>query len=347
MHCICEICKKKVNFKGFASHLKTHNSNREEYFKVKGRKEKYDIVKEANMKNIRSNSPLCIEFYEKRYGDNAQSEFEKRRKERIKKSKEGSLNKRLSMTDDEYKKYLKEKGVKSKNTTLNNLMAEGLTKEEAIARYNLNKSKCSPRTTIYWVNKGFTKEEAVIKVSEYQSKMSPRTTIYWVNKGFTKEEAVDKVSEYQDNMSDNSLLKRGFTYQDIEDYRKEIKEKAFSTRLEKEGITIEEFLSYKNDKQKYYDLVRYYTTRTINKYHITNIEKRGDTSKEDSYHLDHNYSVSEGFNNSILPELIGSVYNLRMIPWRENILKNSKCGITIEQLLENQEKDIHEHKIKI
>jgi hypothetical protein len=42
------------------------------------------------------------------------------------------------------------------------------------------------------------------------------------------------------------------------------------------------------------------------------------------YHLDHKFSVSEGFRNGILPYVIGGVENLEIIPSLENLKKNNK-----------------------
>lgn len=52
-----------------------------------------------------------------------------------------------------------------------------------------------------------------------------------------------------------------------------------------------------------------------------------------AYHLDHIYSVAQGFKNGILPYIIGSIHNLRMTPWRDNIAKGAKCDITIDHLV--------------
>jgi hypothetical protein len=61
------------------------------------------------------------------------------------------------------------------------------------------------------------------------------------------------------------------------------------------------------------------------------------------YHLDHIYSISEGFKNSIPPELIGNIKNLRFIHHKKNIKKgaeiNEEGEKIIKQLLEIYEKN--------
>lgn len=60
---------------------------------------------------------------------------------------------------------------------------------------------------------------------------------------------------------------------------------------------------------------------------LDNIELRG---KE--YHLDHMISKCYGFNNNISSKIIGSIYNLKIIPSSENLSKQKKCSITLEEL---------------
>jgi len=50
------------------------------------------------------------------------------------------------------------------------------------------------------------------------------------------------------------------------------------------------------------------------------------------YHLDHKYSIVEGFKHNILPNVIGSYVNLEVIPVRSNIQKGTDCSITKEEL---------------
>jgi hypothetical protein len=52
------------------------------------------------------------------------------------------------------------------------------------------------------------------------------------------------------------------------------------------------------------------------------------------YHLDHIFSVEEGFKQGISPEIIGHWTNLRMLWHLDNSIKNTKCHITLSQLME-------------
>ena len=53
------------------------------------------------------------------------------------------------------------------------------------------------------------------------------------------------------------------------------------------------------------------------------------------YHLDHIYSIFEGFKNNIPPYIIAHHTNLRMLKSTENISKNIRCDKTQEKLFED------------
>jgi hypothetical protein len=57
---------------------------------------------------------------------------------------------------------------------------------------------------------------------------------------------------------------------------------------------------------------------------LENYNKRGPNGKDGAYTLDHIISIAMGFKKNIDPIIIGSINNLRMIPWRDNIIKGWK-----------------------
>ncbi len=99
-----------------------------------------------------------------------------------------------------------------------------------------------------------------------------------------------------------------------------------------EKIKTLEYQDYMTEKALYYNLVWHYTNLndlTI----LPNIEKRGHHAyNPDAYHLDHRYSISEGFNSGIQPYIIGSIHNLEMIPALANIAKGPDCSIDETEL---------------
>jgi hypothetical protein len=90
-------------------------------------------------------------------------------------------------------------------------------------------------------------------------------------------------------------------------------------------------VKYKNGWDRYEFLTWYYTEKSY-KTHYNEINpnnlKRG---KE--YHLDHKYSINEGFINNISPKIIGGKNNLEIITSYENLKKNKNCSISLNELL--------------
>jgi hypothetical protein len=70
------------------------------------------------------------------------------------------------------------------------------------------------------------------------------------------------------------------------------------------------------------------------KTHFTKINPNG-LRRSNELHLDHIYSISEGFKNNIPPEIIGHWTNLRLIPKIQNSSKGATCHKTKEQLYED------------
>lgn len=65
---------------------------------------------------------------------------------------------------------------------------------------------------------------------------------------------------------------------------------------------------------------------------LPNVEKRGHI-EFGGWHLDHKYSVNEGFLNNVPPEIIGDICNLEMICSHQNVKKQHHCSITLAELL--------------
>jgi len=84
------------------------------------------------------------------------------------------------------------------------------------------------------------------------------------------------------------------------------------------------------DKNLYRDNVVQLSNQNFREYfYIINPLK---LQRGDDYHLDHIYSVVDGFKANILPEIISSPVNLRVISANENQSKNDNSLFTKEQL---------------
>lgn len=76
-----------------------------------------------------------------------------------------------------------------------------------------------------------------------------------------------------------------------------------------------------------------FTTESIKSNSIINLNKRGRLDlNPNAWHLDHKFSIYEGFKHSVPAYIIGSIYNLELIPARKNCGKGKKCSISLEQL---------------
>ncbi len=101
--------------------------------------------------------------------------------------------------------------------------------------------------------------------------------------------------------------------------------------LKKTGLTYKEFQVQLPEFKKYFQKVRTITNQQPLET-LINFEKRGKMGQDGAYNLDHKYSIIEGFKNGVDPELIGHISNLEMLPWKDNLIKQGSCSITINEL---------------
>ena len=106
-----------------------------------------------------------------------------------------------------------------------------------------------------------------------------------------------------------------------------IKEKIRSTN-ENSGYWITE--DQVKDFKSYTKLVWRYTNQNDLSV-LENIDKRAHT--KEGYHLDHKYSIYQGFKDNIDAKIIGNICNLEMLQSGQNLSKNRKCSITKDKLL--------------
>ena len=107
---------------------------------------------------------------------------------------------------------------------------------------------------------------------------------------------------------------------------KESIEKTIQTKIKKGLIWKPDDPQY-DEFKKYRRKVYYWTSKNkLNE--LANFDRRGLLD----FHLDHKYSITEGFRNGVPPKIIGSIHNLQFIPYTENVSKGIKCSITLEEL---------------
>lgn len=87
-------------------------------------------------------------------------------------------------------------------------------------------------------------------------------------------------------------------------------------------------LNEKSDYELYSRLV-WIETRKNNIKEMSNYDKRGVTG----FHLDHKYSIFEGFKNNVPPHIIGGMKNLEFLPFAENCSKGRNCSVTLDEII--------------
>lgn len=151
-----------------------------------------------------------------------------------------------------------------------------------------------------------------------------------------------KIKEFQDKKIKTNLKNHGVKwYNNVEKHKltikyrygvenisqvKEVKNKIRENKEKnKEWIPLEQL----NDFELYRRQVWIYTRKND-----LNILKNYDL-RSNKYHLDHKYSIKQGFKDNIPPYIIGSIFNLEIIHYKLNISKKDKCSITKEELFKS------------
>lgn len=97
------------------------------------------------------------------------------------------------------------------------------------------------------------------------------------------------------------------------------------------GINYNEYLSSLDEFKIYKRKVLNITNRQPIQ-ELPNYDKRGVSGVEGNYHLDHKFSIVEGFKQKIDPNIIGNIRNLEFIPWEQNVKKRTNCSINLYEL---------------
>lgn len=104
--------------------------------------------------------------------------------------------------------------------------------------------------------------------------------------------------------------------------RKMLEEKGYWTPIEK----LPEFIKYKRDVWKL-------TNKNVHLISNYDSTKRGRCSlSKQTYQVNHNYSILEGFIDNISFEIIAHPANLSFIPWQENLKKWHRSSISLKDL---------------
>jgi hypothetical protein len=85
--------------------------------------------------------------------------------------------------------------------------------------------------------------------------------------------------------------------------------------------------------EKFSKCARALTAKTykLNKEFINPINLKISKNK---YHLDHKYSISEGYKNNVSPLILSAKENLQIITAQENLRKQTRCSVQLDELIE-------------
>lgn len=367
----CQLCNK--HFEGMKVHLRrTHLMSEEEYFELfPNELEIYNTYRtEVVAPKLKERSPNSIHFYLKKGlsledAQQALSEYNDknpfRKKENAKCNKEYWLKrgyneeeipelirKTYSFSEkDLINRHGEEKGkikfekwynsllTRAQTEIINICNQQNVSEEQAIFIRNKRKRECSPRTLDYWLKMGYDEETALEKRSKYQSLNVEKFLRYKIDKGYSLEEAQDLLKQKVDSCSIYAIVKR---YKCSLEEAIEIQEKIkrFDTRVVK-GISVS--LEKRTELEQY----------SFNVWRETNMNWRiyqdfinpENIKRGKKYHLDHKYSIIQGFLDNIDYKIIGSPINLEIIPGSENCKKQGKCSIEKQQLIEDFKKFKH------
>lgn len=117
--------------------------------------------------------------------------------------------------------------------------------------------------------------------------------------------------------------------------RKTMEERGYWNKLE----NLEGYEKYKRE-------VYHYTNISVsNKYTQEQIKNRGRITGK-NIHIDHIFSIIEGFNLKIDPKIIGCMSNIRILSVHENCSKHKKCGMTKEELFEKYKEEVNHENVE-
>ena len=170
----------------------------------------------------------------------------------------------------------------------------------------------------------------------------------WLNKisGSEREAAIEKMTtplihfwKKEENKEKINLAreKRKKTLISMPDEEKRIIEsKKLKTRYTLTIEQVEKWMEDKSSRESYYEAVWRVSNTSYNYYkHVIDPNNLRGFTDDEMYHLDHMYSIMQGFVNEICPTVIGHACNLQILTGNENLSKSASCWITLEELNEN------------
>lgn len=361
----CLICGK--NIKMLKKHLKfSHNTNLKDYFN----KYESDFQIFENFMNyykleVKKQSPNCLEFYLNKGFEpieaeiklkefHSRSTFKNRNdvsvsqinywilkgytideaKEKVSEYQRRDLNSLIALygIEEGTKRYnhWQNSLYKRKETTIQNYMKKyDLSYEEAVDKFLLSKIIVSPRRPEYWTIIKPNIDPKIL-ISQFYKENSKRSIEYYIKRGFSDSEAILLCSEYQDNNSIKAITERlNIGLIEAYDIQSDIMNRMVNTKIDR-GLCID--YNKITNFNIYKCLVWRLTNKNFRRYK-DQILNSNIYTRSINYHLDHRFSIYDGYKNGVSVEIIAGIKNLELIPAKNNLIKSTNSSITLEYLL--------------
>lgn len=208
------------------------------------------------------------------------------------------------------------------------------TAEELRIKYKFKtKNKIYYHAKKLGIKTNLKKDINCYKTEEYRQKISLAL------KG--KKRSPEQIQNYKNSAKKRGNYRSKGSYRHTEEVKQKIKEsnkKVWNILPEKwiqSCLNNEQWFKKlrKIDVEKLSDWEKYvYQTRSLSYRNAKIFAHLIEGEKQNGYHLDHIVSISEGFNNGLDIEIISHYTNLRYIPARDNLIKNSQSDMSIEDL---------------
>lgn len=245
--------------------------------------------------------------------------------------------------------FIKKYGAELGKQKYDDWKEKSLAKGHDVAKKNgRSQSKFSPA---YYMRHGYSIDESIKMALDYQHENSPLHIQYYIKRGLGIEYAKKKIRSIHDKKigkdvfleylekvkglttdqaravvkkSRGHFTKENLGFEEFEKRKRKIRES-----LESRGywVPLEDMSDYQVYRKKVWDFTNQNDLSLLENY-----DKRGLAGEIGAYHLDHKFSISRGYIEGVLPELIGSLKNLEFIPWEQNVKKQGNCSITLESL---------------
>jgi hypothetical protein len=99
--------------------------------------------------------------------------------------------------------------------------------------------------------------------------------------------------------------------------------------------------NFKYTKEQYKKFINYTNAVRSHSYSIYKLYKEkinpnGFATGRNKYHIDHRYSIHDGFHNNVPVSIMSNANNLELLHCTENLKKGTKSSIILEDLIKNK-----------